>query len=52
MSLGVLEILGPILFNIFSNDLFYFVGVGEDNLHSFADDNTVSGNASSLNELI
>ena len=43
-------IRGPILFNIFINDLFYFVG--EDNLHNFADDNTVSGNALSLNELI
>ena len=44
------SILGPILFNIFINDLFYFVG--EDNLHNFADDNTVSGNALSLNKLI
>ena len=42
---------GPILFNIFINDLLYFVG--EDNLHNFADDDTVSsGNAFSLNELI
>ena len=43
-------ILGPILFNIFINDLLYFEG--EDNLHNFTDDNTVSGNAPSLNELI
>ena len=43
-------ILGPMPFNIFINDLFYFVG--EDNLHNFADDNTVSSNALSLNELI
>ena len=32
------------------NDLFYFVG--EENLHNFADGNTVSDNALSLNELI
>ena len=44
------SILGPILFNISINDLFYFVS--EDNLQNFADDNTVSGNALSLNELI
>ena len=44
------SILGPILFNIFINDLFYFVS--EDNIHNVADDNTVSGNALSLNELI
>ena len=44
------SILGPIIFNIFIDDLFYFVG--EDNLHNFADDNTVSGNAPSLDELI
>ena len=44
------SILGPILSNIFINDIFYFVG--EENLHNFADDNTVSDNALSLNELI
>ena len=36
--------------NIFINDLFYFVS--EDNLHKFTDDNTASGNALSLKELI
>ena len=44
------SILGPILFNIFINNLFYFVG--EENIHNFADDNTVSDNALLLNELI
>ena len=48
-------VLGPILFNIFINDLFYFTI--KDNLHNFVEDtvntdNTVSGNAPSFNELI
>ena len=34
------SILGPILFNIFINDLFYFIT--KCNLHNFADDNTLS----------
>ena len=42
------SILESMLFNIFINDLF----LGKDNLHNFADDNTVSGNAPSLNKLI
>ena len=43
------SILGPILFNIFINDLFYFVD-GE-NLHNFADDNTLSNQADSIGQL-
>ena len=34
------SILGPILFNIFINGLFYFIE--GSNLHNFADDNTLS----------
>ena len=37
------SILGPIPFNIFINDFFYFIEAG--NLHNFADDNTLSDNA-------
>ena len=44
------SILGPILFNIFINDLFYFVD-GED-LHNFADDNTLSDQADSIGQLV
>ena len=44
------SILGPILFNIFINNLFYLVG-GE-NLHSFADDNTLSDQEDSIGELV
>ena len=44
------SILGPILFNIFINDLFYFVD--RDNLHNFADDNTLSDQADSIGELV
>ena len=34
------SILGPILFNIFINDLF--CGVKESELHNFSDDNSIS----------
>ena len=44
------SILGPIVFNIFINDLFYFIECS--NLHNFADDNTLSDNADCIEELI
>ena len=42
------SILGPILFNIFMNDLFYLL---ENDLHNFADDNTVSAVSETVSEL-
>ena len=44
------SILGPILFNLFINDLFYFTD--SEQLHNFADDNTLSDHADSVNELV
>ena len=44
------SILGPILFNVFINDLFYFVN--EDDLCNFADDNTIHKCASTLEKVI
>ena len=44
------SILGPILFNIFINDLLLWIETS--NLHNFADDNTLSTSASSIRELI
>ena len=44
------SILGPFLFNIFINDLFYFVE--KASIHNFADDNTLTSSAKSTNELI
>ena len=44
------SILGSILFNIFINDLFLWIE--EASLHNFADDNTLSAFASSIQELI
>ena len=41
------SILGPLIFNIFMNDLFYFVKRG--NLFNYADDNSLSVNSKELN---
>ena len=43
------SILGPVLFNIFINNSFYFVD--GKNLHNFADDNTLSDQENSIGEL-
>ena len=43
------SILWPILFNMFINDLFYLL---ENDLHNFADDNTVSAVSETIPELI
>ena len=40
------SILGPILFDLFLNDLYYFIN--DENLHNFADDNTLTDQAESL----
>ena len=41
------SILGPILFNIVINDIFYLV----DGIYNYADDNTVSRHSSSVDEI-
>ena len=43
------SLLGPLLFNIFMNDTFCFI---TSNLHNFADDNTLSAAAESLQNLV
>ena len=43
------SILGPILFNIFINDLFHIL---QSDLNYFADDNTILAVADTLSELI
>ena len=44
------SILGPILFNLSINDLFFFVVLAS--LYNFADDNTLSAFATTVSELI
>ena len=44
------SILGPILFNLSINDLFFFIEIAS--MHNFADDNTVSAWGETLSELI
>ena len=43
------SILGPILFNIFMNDIFFLLG---SDLHKFADDNTVTAVVETIQGLI
>ena len=43
------SILGPILFNIFKNDMFFLLG---SDLHNFADDNTITAVAETIRGLI
>ena len=44
------SIVGPILFNFFFNDFFYFILVAS--AHNFADDNTLSSFAKTIENLI
>ena len=44
------SILGPVVFNIFINDLFY--KVKESELHNFADDNTILSEKFSVEKLL
>ena len=44
------SIAGPILFNVFINDFFYFIR--NASVHNFADDNTITSFAKSVTNLI
>ena len=44
------SILGPIIFNIFLNDLIYFIE--KCNIHNYADDNTVTSSSNSIANLV
>ena len=44
------SILGPILFNIFLNDLFLYIK--KSDLHSFADDNNTTATCNTLTEVL
>ena len=44
------SILGPLLFNIFLNDMFYFMNLCT--LYNFADDNSIANTADSLENLL
>ena len=44
------SILGPILFNVFINDLFLFIENAK--IHNYANDNAIQHEASSLDDLI
>jgi hypothetical protein len=44
------SILGPILFNIFLNDIFYFIK--NSDLYNYADDNTLSCSDHDINKVI
>ena len=43
------SILGPVIFNIFLNDIFYFVT--NCDLYNYADDNTLSNASSNIIEI-